>query len=361
MTGRSAVWTAGTAVALGLIVACGGGGTHDSAGVRGAPLSHASSIAVDDSNVYWVWGDGTIQRQSKGGGALTVLGVDPCRTADSVAVDDKYVYWSHGYTGRSCPATVSRMPKQGGAGTVLATNFVFPDRGRIVVDDRAVYFIAISTDATPIDGSIRSAAKVWSVPKDGGAPVAIAGPIAGGQPATDGQNVYWLSVPGDPPSPDTPVPVTIMRTPREGGASSRLATLARNITALAFFDDRIYWVASGSHGVGLSCIDCVAPAEVQSMGGTDATPVTEVTMPAGALVHDLVIDPSALWLSLEGTRSGIGVDVPPSDDHTGSVIRILRHGGSSTALSRLPFWTDLAIDDTHIFALGDTGPVVGLK
>lgn len=94
-----------------------------------------------------------------------------------------------------------------------------------------------------------------------------------------------------------------MRTPPAGGASNPLATLSRNITALAFFDDRIYWAASGSHGVEFFCIDCVAPAEVQSMGPSDATPVTEVTMPAGALIHDLVVDPSALWLSVEGTRS----------------------------------------------------------
>lgn len=57
----------------------------------------------------------------------------------------------------------------------------------------------------------------------------------------------------------------------------------------------------------------------------------------------------------------MGVDFPPNDDHTGSVIRFFRHGGPTTALSRLPFLTDLAIDDAHIFALGDTGPVVGLK
>jgi hypothetical protein len=199
-----------------------------------------------------------------------------------VALDDTYVYWSHGYTGRSCPATVSRMSKQGGPATVLATNFVFPDRGRIVVDDQAVYFVAISNDATPVDGSIRSSARVWSVPKGGGAPVAVASPIARGEPAVDGRNVYWLSVPSDPPTPETPVPVTIMRTPRDGGGSSPLATLSRNITALAFFDDRIYWAASGSHGVEFFCMDCAPPAELQSMGPGDAIPVTEVTMPSGS-------------------------------------------------------------------------------
>ena len=362
MTRGPATWTAGAAVVLGLIAASCGGSTSPPAGVRGAPLSHASSIAVDDTDVYWVSGDGTIQRQSKSGGGVTVLGVDACRTADSVAVDDAYVYWSHGYTGRSCPATVSRMPKPGGPVTVVAANFVFPDHGRIVVDDRAVYFVAISTDATPIDGSIRSAAKVWSVPKDGGTPVAIGGPIARGQPATDGRDVYWLSVPGDPPNPETPVPVTIMRTPRSGGASSPLATVSRNVTALAFFDDRVYWAASGAHDVEFFCMDCATPAEVQSMGPTDTTPITEVTMSTGALIHDLVVDPGGLWLSLEGTRSGTGVDYPPNDDHTGSVMHVLRHGsGQSTALSRLPFWSDLAIDETRIFALGDTGPVVGPK
>ena len=105
---------------------------------------------------------------------------------------------SHGYSSASCPAGVSRIPKDGGPVTVLATDFVFPDWGGIILDDVAVYFVGI-----PSGAGDRSTAAVYAVPKVGGTARQIAGPIARGAPAVDGKNVYWLAVPGDPPDPTT--------------------------------------------------------------------------------------------------------------------------------------------------------------
>jgi len=44
------------------------------------------------------------------------------------------------------------------------------------------------------------------------------------------------------------------------------------------------------------------------------------------------------------------------------VVRVPRHGGApTTALTGLPFWADLALDDAHVYALADAGPVAGAK
>jgi hypothetical protein len=315
---------------------------------EGAPLSHASGIAADDTDVYWVSADG-IQRQSKLGGAVQTLGTAPCG-ATSLALDDTYVYSSHGYTSASCPAGVSRMPKDGGPVTPLATDFIFPDWGGIVLDDVSVYFIGMRS------GSDRSAAAVYAVPKVGGTAREIAGPVARGAPAVDGKKVYWLAVPGDPPDPTTPVPTSIMQTPRDGGPSRTLATLSRSIATLVFLGDRIHWVASGYHGIEYMCVDCSSPAEVQSMGPGDSKPVTDVTLDPGMFIDDAVVDATGLWLSLEGTRSGQGRDYPPNDDHTGSLIHVSADGTRRTVLGALPFRKVLAIDDDHVFVSGDAAP-----
>jgi hypothetical protein len=316
---------------------------------EGAPLSHASGIAADDTDVYWVSADG-IQRQSKLGGAVQTLGTVPCG-ATQLALDETYVYSSHGYESASCPAGVSRMPKDGGPVTLLATDFVFPDVGGIVLDDVAVYFVGIRS------GGDRSTAAVYAVPKGGGTVLEIAGPVARGAPAVDGKNVYWLAVQGDPPDPTTPVPTSIMQTPRDGGPSRILATLSRSIATLMFLGDRIYWVASGYHGVEYMCVDCSSPAEVQSMGPGDSKPTIDVTLGPGMFIADAVVDDTGLWLSIEGTRSGQGVDYPPNDDHTGSLIHVGADGTRRTVLGALPFRNALAIDNDHVFLSEDAGPV----
>jgi hypothetical protein len=347
---------------------CGGsevpGSSHASAGANdagsdaestrhlfaeGAPLSHASGIAADDTDVYWVSG-GAIQRESKLGGAVETLGTVPCG-ATALALDDTYVYSSHGYSSASCPAGVSRMPKDGGPVTLLATDFVFPDSGGIVLDDVSVYFVGMRS------GGDRSTAAVYAVPKAGGTAREVAGPVARGAPAVDGKNVYWLAVPGDPPDPTTPVAVSIMQTARDGGPSRTVATLSRSIATIFFLDDRIYWVASGYHGVEYMCVDCSSPAEVQSMGPRDSKPVTDVTLDPGMFIDDAVVDATGLWLSLEGTRSGQGVDYPPNDDHTGSLIHVSADGTRRTVRGGLPFRKSLAVDDDHVFVSGDTAPV----
>ena len=321
--------------------------------VHGAPLSHASTIAADESDVYWVTEPGTVLRQSKLGGAVSTVATDRCG-ANRIALDDAYVYFSAGWSSSDCPGTVSRVPKVGGPVTRVTSQFTFPDGGGFVLDDESVYFVGMPADAS---GNGPSTAAVYAAPKSGGTAVVVAAPAATGAPAVDGENVYWLAPQGLPPDPTTAVPVSIMQTPRHGGANRMLATLTRNITALVFFDDRVYWVASGRHGVEYLCIDCGAPAQVQSLGPGESSPKALVTMSSGKLISDAVVDSGGLWLTLEGTRSGQGIDYPPNDDHTGALIRVPTGGAQESVATDLPFVSDLAVDRDHVFATQDTSPL----
>jgi hypothetical protein len=348
------------AFAIGLMAGCTGPGSGPA---NSAPLSHASSIA-DATDAYWVSSGTTIQRQSKSGGAVSVFLTEPCGGVGAVAADDGYVYWSHGYTSLTCTASVSRMPKGGGPIEVLATGLIFNERGGIVLDDQAVYLVAVALTAAELvsgsDGSGDTRSKVYSVAKSGGTPVPIAGPIARGDAAVDGQGrVYWLSLLGEP-TPETLSTTSIMRTDRDGTTTS-LATVTGHVATLAFFGNRIYWVVSGYH-LNNICMECDTPTIVQSMGPGDLAPVTVVTLAAGSLIHDAIVDPNGLWLSLEGTRSGLDFEgIPRIDDHTGVLLHVPSGGSPAAVLTDLPSWSDLTADDTTVFATGDTAPLLVAK
>jgi hypothetical protein len=362
---KCASYMAGT-FAIGLVSGCTASGSGPASS---APLSHASSIAVDATDAYWV-NSGTstvssgtiIQRQNKAGGAVTALVTEPCGGMGAVAVDDGYVYWSHGYASTSCTASVSRMPKGGGPVEVLATGLIFEGEGGIVLDDQAVYVVAIALTASELmsvpSGLEHARSTVYSVAKSGGTPVPVAGPNVSGDPAVDGQGgVYWLSVSGDQPA--SPATTSIMRTDPDGTTRS-LATVSGNVARLAFFGNRIYWVVSGYHAL-TSCIECDTLAIVQSMGPGDLAPVTSVTLAAGSLIHDAIVDLGGLWLSLEGTRSGLNVDYFTIDDHTGALVHVPNGGSPATALTGLPSASDLTADDTTVFATGDAAPLLVAK
>ena len=225
-----------------------------------------------------------------------------------------------------------------------------------------MYFVAVALTASELvsgpDGSGNKRSTVYSVAKSGGTPVPIAGPIAGGDPAVDGRSVYWVSVPDGQGYYSTST--SIMRTDRDG-TTTRLAAVTGYVERLAFFENRLYWVASGFHGAEYICVACDTPSIVQSKGSGDLAPMTEVTLAAGALIHDAIIDPTGLWLSLEGTRSGVGVDYPPNDDHTGALVHVPAGGAPATVLTGLPFTSDLSADDTTVFATGDTTPQLVAK
>lgn len=348
------------AFAIGLMAGCTGPGSGPA---NSAPLSHASSIAVDATDAYWVSSVTTIQRQSKSGGAVSVFVTEPCGGVGAVAVDDGYVYWSHGYTSTSCTASVSRMPKGGGPVEVLATGLIFEGEGGIVLDDQAVYVVATALTASELmsvpSGLEHARSTVYSVAKSGGTPIPVAGPNVSGDPAVDGQGgVYSLSVPGDQPA--SPATTSIMRTDSEGTTKS-LATVNGNVARLAFFGNRIYWVVSGYH-LNNICMECDTPTIVQSMGPGDLAPVTVVTLAAGSLIHDAIVDPGGLWLDLEGTRSGLDFEgIPRIDDHTGVLLHVPSGGSPAAVLTDLPSSSDLTADDTTVFATGDTAPLLVAK
>jgi hypothetical protein len=318
-----------------------------------APLSHASSIAVDATDVYWFAKDSQIVRRSKSGGPVVAVATEPCHALLDIALDDEYVYWSIGYSSASCPTGVSRAPKVGGSAVKLATDML-GGQG-IVLDDQFVYLVGDLVANGPLfDGSSASRTKVYAVPKAGGAPNAIAGPRARGAPAVGGRNVYWVA--DLTQAGATTTTAAIMRTDSRG-TSTKLATLSENVVRLAFYGDRIYWAASGFSGPnGFCALDCDTPANVKSMGPGDPAPVNEITLAKGALIDDLVIDSRGIWVFIEGTCSGIVVDYCTVDDHTGSVLHVLPDGSSSTVLTGLRQGSDLALDEASVFGEGDTEP-----
>jgi hypothetical protein len=73
----------------------------------GAPNSlSGSSVKVNQTNVFWVGADGTIQTMPLGGGSKTVLAT---QQRDSyIAVDAQNVYWTY-YDGTTRDGTINRV------------------------------------------------------------------------------------------------------------------------------------------------------------------------------------------------------------------------------------------------------------
>ncbi len=105
----------------------------------GAPKVLASGLrcpedlVLDDDAVYApIMDDGTIVRVPKAGGALTVVATDDAHGPRYLAVDADAIYWANQGTGK-----IHRRAKSGGPITTLAQ---VKDPAGIAVDDAFVYF-----------------------------------------------------------------------------------------------------------------------------------------------------------------------------------------------------------------------------
>jgi hypothetical protein len=100
----------------------------------------ANAIAVDGTHVYYVASDvngGSVARVPIGGGTPTVLATGRLDVVVAVAVDDRNVYWLEG-EGTIAQGALAAMPKSGGNVTVLASGL--SDPSALVVDDSGIYF-----------------------------------------------------------------------------------------------------------------------------------------------------------------------------------------------------------------------------
>ncbi|MFC1610356.1 hypothetical protein ACFL6C_05310 [Myxococcota bacterium] len=128
-------------------------------------------LTLDDDFVYWT-NEQQILRVSKTGGDVLVLATGEGGMRGGVAVDKSYVYWSDNFS-----KTINRVPKKGGAVSVVASGLSNPLD--LVVDEKSVYWVDIGD------------ALVMMSPVNGGRPQVLA---QGGAPrriALDQTFVYW--------------------------------------------------------------------------------------------------------------------------------------------------------------------------
>jgi hypothetical protein len=98
--------------------------------IDGDPTNMAANVAVNATGIYWGAPSG-IQGVLKGGAATTIVVGQGPENASSMTVDDSDVYWLHS-------GDVMKAPLSGGPPITLATGQDNP--GCIVVDATSVYW-----------------------------------------------------------------------------------------------------------------------------------------------------------------------------------------------------------------------------
>jgi hypothetical protein len=254
-------------------------------------------LAVDDATIYWVRGHGAtpggaVSAMPKAGGAVREIAPHEA-DAHLVAVDSTHVYWANGggYDGGggTGKAEIRRMRKQGGpVETVAAMAGVV----RLQLADDALYVLA---DSGPSSGS----GIVARVPKSGGAVTVLA--ASGPSPADldlDDTHLYWtLRGEFEMPPPvlcksATPCPVAttapivrhgeLHRVARAGGPVEVLARDLVHAGSLVLGAQTILFAAGGelfelpksggakvSRGPGVSSRFAVSGGEVFAFSGTE--------------------------------------------------------------------------------------------
>jgi hypothetical protein len=192
-------------------VPIGGGAKTQLASTQG----YGVGIAVDATHVYYASGS-TVSKVPIGGGPSVLLASSQNQSW-SIAIDATDVYWVN-----RLPCSVSRVPKAGGAVTVLANPGGVCQSG-MAIDAGNVYWASL-TD-------------VMSVPKAGGATTTLATNQNPGGIAADGTSVYWTT--GD----------KVVRAPVGGGTPVTLSSMQSNAMAITVDAGSVYWIDYGRGNV----------------------------------------------------------------------------------------------------------------
>jgi len=183
--------------------------------------SYITGVATDGAYVYWVEDAGysIVRRIPVGGGPVTTLGSGP-GPAGQIRIDATQVYWL------GALRTISRVPKAGGAATVVVDSVTITD---FVVDKVNLYY-------AEWDGG-----RIRKVPVAGGAITTLAslGSDQTRRLATDGVAVYSIDQ------------INVMKVPMAGGSLQSIASGVASdpflISGIAVDDKSVYWaeVAGG--------------------------------------------------------------------------------------------------------------------
>jgi hypothetical protein len=195
-------------------------------GAATALLPHGViDFEVDGGDLYFIAGS-ELARMPRDGGAPTVLAtglVDPM----VLAVGLTHVFVACGGGGNSGTTTgyVAVVPKIGGSSVVLANNLLAWPRS-IAVDATHVYVAIRDGDlADGPDGSI------VSVPQEGGAPTVLASGVSVTDIGVDASDVYFASE----------VDYSVRKVSIAGGAPVWLGSYHHKPTSLALGGGRVYW------------------------------------------------------------------------------------------------------------------------
>ena len=250
-----------------------GGVTMDLYAGNGVAFAPGSSVAVDNTDVYWTsamaTGGGkttTLSRADKNGGKPTVVSSIGAGALQCVVLDDLNMYWVQG-------SAVMRAPKSGGMPLPVAGGQAGADC--VAVDEQFIYWsISGSEKAQFADGAIVAASK-----KGGGAKVLVKGAEHALNVLVDDKNLYWQNAD------------KIMKAPKTGGTEAVLAPAGGPIGDIAIDDAFVYFTLPGTGTDG-------TVGRVSKDGGTPAILASGQTLPRG-----IAIDATSVYWTCKGTEA----------------------------------------------------------
>lgn len=225
---------------------------------QGEPLS----LAVDEQHVFWtVQSVRRLRRAPKAGGAFGGLAAEALSPAH-MALDGTDVVFTRAEATLQDDSIVLRVPKGGGAATVLAHAPAGWKSSAVAVDADHLYFAVLDPDSRK--------GLLQRVPKSGGQPVTLASEaLFPGAIAVDGTNVYLLAQRPDGKG-------ELLRVPKAGGEVVSLSKEAG--AALALDATHVFYAGPGG---------------VFRVAKTGGEPHLLAKVPVRAL--SMALDESALW------------------------------------------------------------------
>jgi hypothetical protein len=235
--GDSVYWVRGADASVGMsILSC------PSAGCVGAPRVIASSVrlssmAVDESHVYWTsWDDTAVLRLPLAGGGTPQAIALNTTAADQIALSGSHVYWIE--QAGQANASIKRVPKDGSApATILAAGQ--NHAATLAVDSDFAYwgnsFSVGSLARCPLTGCTADPT------------VLIANQNLPRALVVDGKSIFWMTVIGTFQIDE--MRAAVMRCPVDGceAAAETLAVqlFSEQGMSMAVDVSHVYWVAQG--------------------------------------------------------------------------------------------------------------------
>jgi hypothetical protein len=226
---------------------------------NGAGFSGTSSVAVDDTDVYFasqVDKLGSLTRQDKNGGKPTVVASSTAAPIEGVALDDRSVYWVLG-------GGVVKASKSGGAPQALAGGF--KGANGVAVDDAHVYWSVGGSD-----GAIVESGKGGTNTR-----VLVRGAENAAHVRVDASHVYWQSG------------ARVFKASKVKGEAVQLTEASGNVADIAVDDAYVYFLTPD------------AVARVPKEGGKGQTYAEGLSTPSS-----IGVDVTSVYFTTRGTEAG---------------------------------------------------------